>query len=144
MSAANRTTTYVQSHTIAGHHVAVDLGARAAELRELLPGHGRRSETVYKDGGLTVVLMAMEPGNMMAEHAAGGTVTVHLLEGSVEVHADGAQARLAGGQLLALAPGVRHDVHALAESVVLLTVEAVAHDPSVEDDTPPRDVAPSP
>ena len=129
---------YVKTHQIAGDHVTIDLPSRAAELRALLPGHGRRSETVYKEAGLTLVLIALEPNDTIPPHAAGGSTTVHVLEGAVTLTAGGASADLGAGQIAAFGPGVTHDVHAHEESLLLLTVAAIAEDRRSEDTIPPR------
>ena len=62
----------------AATHV-LDLQLEADRLIAELPGHGRRTRTLAREGGVSVVLMAMEGGDVVKEHSAGGDVTVNLL-----------------------------------------------------------------
>ncbi|MCC6661398.1 MAG: cupin domain-containing protein [Phycisphaerales bacterium] len=107
-------------------HLVLDLHAEAAALEAEQPAnrHGHRQKTLYKHGGRTVALFVLEPGGGLPEHAAAGIVTIQALEGEVDVTAAGQPCRLASGQLLAMAPGVRHDVRggAGARAVFLLQV----------------------
>lgn len=128
---------YVQTHQLSGDHVQIDLAGQIEELRSLLGGHGRRSETVYKEGGLTVVLMTMEAGNVIPEHRTSGTSIIQVLDGRIALTAGGHRGEVAPGQLIAFAPMVAHDVHALEPSAILLTVAAIAED-SRNDDLPPE------
>ena len=129
---------YVQTHHIAGERVDIDLDARMKELRSVLPGHGRRSETIYKEGGLTLVLIAMEGGNVIPAHQAPGTTTVQVLDGRVALTSGAGTAEMGPGQLAAFAPAVAHDVRALDASVILLTVAAIAGDRGYDDTVPER------
>lgn len=129
---------YVDTHRIAGDLVAVDLAARISEIRTQLGGRGRRSETVYKEGGLTTVLIVMAPGNAIPEHRAGGTSTVHLLEGRATVTSAGADADLQPGQFVAFAPNVAHNVQAHEPTALLLTVAVVAEESPYGETAPPR------
>lgn len=129
---------YVQIHHIAGDRVDIDLAARTNELRATLPGRGRRSETVYKEGGLTVVLVTMEAGNVIPEHQSAGTSTIQVLDGRVALASGGRTMDLAPGQLTAFAPMVAHDVRALEPSVILLTVAGIAEDRRYDDVAPGR------
>ena len=130
--------TYVQTHHIAGDYVEIDLSAQVHELRSVLQGHGRRSATVYKEGGLTVVLITMEAGNVIPEHRASGTTTVQVLEGRVILASGGSESELRPGQLAAFAPMVGHDLRALEPAAVLLTVAAIAEGHESGDVVPER------
>ena len=129
---------YVDTHRIAGDLVAIDLPKRIAELRSQLGGHGRRSETVYKEGGLTTVLIVMEPGNVIPEHRASGTSTVHVLEGHATVSAERLGADVRAGQFVAFAPNVAHNVEAREPTALLLTVAAIAEESPYGETAPPR------
>src|SRR5687768_5284587 len=93
---------------------AFDLAKAAEELRaEPLPGERKhRQKTLYRHGPVTVALFLFEPGAGMPPHEAEGVVTVHVLEGRLRMSAEGAAHDLAAGQMLIMAPGVRHDVRA--------------------------------
>ncbi|MCE9591725.1 MAG: cupin domain-containing protein [Planctomycetes bacterium] len=104
------------------HHI--DLGEIAAQLLgEALPSQRKhRQETLYRHGPVTVALFLFDSGAHMAQHVAEGVVTVHVLEGRLRMTAEGKSHDLSAGQLLVMAPGVRHDVHAEEATRMLLTV----------------------
>jgi quercetin dioxygenase-like cupin family protein len=69
-----------------------------------------------------VALFLFDQGAHMPQHVAEGVVTVHVLEGRLKMSAEGQSHELTAGQLLVLAPGVRHDVLAEEPTRMLLTV----------------------
>jgi quercetin dioxygenase-like cupin family protein len=101
-----------------------DLAAVAAQLRKepLLPNHQHRQITLYHHDLMTVVLFVFEQDGELIDHQANGVVTIHLLEGEVQVKTDAQTHDLAAASLVALAPTVRHSVTAKRPSVMLLTV----------------------
>ena len=104
----------------ATHHL--DLSAIADELTAALPGKGRQTRSLARESGVSVLMMAMEAGDALTEHSAAGVVTVQTLRGHAVLQADGQGFDLRPGQLLMFQPGVRHNVRAETESVVLLTI----------------------
>lgn len=100
----------------------IDLQAAADRLVAELPGHGRRSENLAREAGVSLILMAMERGDVMAEHQAHGVVTVQVLRGHAALTAGEAAHDLRAGELVLLQPDVRHDLRAEEQSVVLLTI----------------------
>ena len=102
------------------HHLQLDELADGLIAR--LPGHRRQTETLARESGVSVVLMAMEAGDALDEHAAKGAVTIHLLRGHASLAAEGSDRELRPGDLVMLQPGVRHDILAVEQSVVLLTL----------------------
>ena len=83
-------------------------------------GHNARTLAKYDD--LRVVLMALQQGARVAEHQTEGRVSVHVISGHVHVRASGRTFNLRTGGLLALDPAIRHDVAAIEESAILLTI----------------------
>jgi quercetin dioxygenase-like cupin family protein len=67
-------------------------------------------------------MMAMETGDTLRDHAANGVVTVQLLSGRAVLTANNQHLDLREGRLAVLQPGVRHDVAAEEQSVLLLTI----------------------
>lgn len=100
----------------------LDLLAEADRLTQALPGHQQRSRNLARESGVSVVLMAMEAGDTLAEHSAPGVVTFQLLRGHVTLVVDGQDVDLREDRLVLLQPGVKHDARAEEQSVVLLTV----------------------
>jgi quercetin dioxygenase-like cupin family protein len=102
----------------------IDLRAAAADLaREAAAAPQRhRQKTLIRYGHTTVALFHFAQGATMPDHRANGTVTIHVLEGRIAVRTADQQHALSAGQILVLAPGVTHDLHADQESHMLLTV----------------------
>ena len=71
---------------------------------------------------MRVVLIALAAEARMQEHKADGRISIHLLSGQVQVRASGRTFNLRSGGVVALDQGIAHDVHALEESALLLTI----------------------
>ncbi|HEU5331001.1 MAG TPA: hypothetical protein VFU78_23100 [Thermomicrobiales bacterium] len=83
---------------------------------------GRHARTLVKEGMLRIVLIALRPGANLEEHQAHGPVSLHVIEGRLRVQTPEQTLELGAGELLALAADLRHDVTALADSALLLTI----------------------
>lgn len=83
-------------------------------------GHNARTLVKYDD--LRVVLIALRANSRMPEHRTEGRISVQLLSGHVQVKAAGRTFSLRGGGLLALDHGLPHDVEAMEDSALLLTI----------------------
>jgi len=114
----------------AGKSHFLDLGAAISELRAEAhaEGSGHRQKTLFHRSPVTQVLFAFEAGGELADHAARGLVTIHALEGRLEVRAEGEAYDLGPNQAVVLDSGVRHSVRAGERSAMLLTVHL---DPAV-------------
>ena len=112
------------SGRFAGESHAFHLGEVLCKLRaEAHPAErGHRQMTIFHRAPVTQVIFAFEPGGELADHAAHGLVTIHVLEGRLAVQADARDHELRAGDLLVLNPDVRHRVRALDASAMLLTV----------------------
>lgn len=102
------------------HHL--DLEAEAHKLLEKLPGHRRQTRNLAREAGVSVLMMAMETGDNLQDHAANGVVTVQLLSGHAVLTSDTQHVDLRKGHLAVFQPGVRHDVTAKEQSVLLLMI----------------------
>jgi quercetin dioxygenase-like cupin family protein len=97
--------------------------ATAKLLAEQKPGgRPQRQQTLYRRGPVTVALFIFDQGAGLPQHVAQGVVTVHVLEGRLKMSAEGQTHNMAAGQILVMAPGVRHDVLAEEATRMLLTV----------------------
>ena len=83
---------------------------------------GHRQISLMHHGPVRMVLYAFDAGGRLPAHQAPGWVTIHVLQGAIEVQTPSAQHALRTGQVLALAPDVRHDVRALESTEMLLGV----------------------
>ena len=100
----------------------LDLEAETERLLARLPGHRRQSESLVRESGVSVILIAMEAGDVLKDHAAGGVVTVPMLRGHAALASATGDADLSAGCLAVLQPDVRHSLTAQERSVVVLTV----------------------
>jgi len=100
-----------------------DLQAEIHRLRaETTWNTGQNARTLIKYDDLRVVLIALAAQTRLPEHKADGRISVHVLSGHIQLRASGRTFNLRPGGLLAIDQGVRHDVEALEESAVLLTI----------------------
>lgn len=112
------------SERFAGAEHLLDIAATLADLRrEPLRGDsGHRQIALVHEGPVRLVLFAFEAGSRMKEHAAPGWVTIHVLRGTLTIRSEGAEHQLSAGNILSLAPRVRHDVEATSEVDMLLGI----------------------
>ncbi|MBL9141020.1 MAG: cupin domain-containing protein [Phycisphaerae bacterium] len=107
---------------------AIDLSAAARALRaeptETVSGH--RQIALARHGPLSVMLFAFEAGGDMKEHKADGEVVIHVLAGHMQVAVGNECHELSAGNLLSIAPGLLHSLHATKASEMLLTICRVA------------------
>jgi len=100
-----------------------DLTAELERLKdEATWSTGQNARTLIKYDHLRVVLTALQAGATMPDHQTDGRVSVQVLSGHVLVRASGRAFNLRTGGLLALDQGIRHDVTAIEESALLLTI----------------------
>lgn len=106
----------------------IDLAASARQLRSEAhaPVSGHRQIAVYRHGPVTLLHFVFEQGGIMKEHSAEGVVTMHGLTGHLVVVAEEEAYDLTPGQVIALAPAIRHTVRALEPSEMLLSVHRMA------------------
>jgi quercetin dioxygenase-like cupin family protein len=107
-----------------------DLGGQFAKLRADAPirTHGRDSFTLVKDPGMDVVLTVLNAGTHLSKHTAPGPISVLVLEGRIAFTAHGQRLELGPHCLVTLPTHVPHEVEALEESAILITIASpVAH-----------------
>ena len=83
---------------------------------------GLYAKTLYKSDDFRTVLISMDPAAHMKEHHTDGTISIHVLKGSIRVKAQGTAHELKASSLFALAPAIKHDVEALENAAFLLTI----------------------
>ncbi len=113
---------------LAAETQVVDLVEAAARLR-VEPHHavgGHRQVAIVRHGPVRMFLFAFEAHGLLQEHQAEGVVTIQVLRGRLVVTFGEAAHEVGPGQLVTLAPGIRHSVRAIDESEMLLTVHLLA------------------
>jgi quercetin dioxygenase-like cupin family protein len=91
-------------------------------------GAGRSATTLH--GGRThrlrQTVIALAAGRSLGEHESPGEATLQVLRGRVRLHAGGTTWDGARGELVVIPPD-RHDLEAVEDSAVLLTVVVDRH-----------------
>jgi quercetin dioxygenase-like cupin family protein len=113
--------------SLAGDVLAFDLGEEMQTVRdELATGRARMARTLVKEGPLRLTLVGLSPGGAIKEHEAEGPITIHVLDGELEVNAGGESRKHGAGALIALDQRVRHAVSSSRGAMFLLTLSANA------------------
>jgi quercetin dioxygenase-like cupin family protein len=124
MDRAMTEATHRRPHTssLASPFLEFDLISEVDRLhREGTWNTGHNARTLKYDD-LRVVLMALKAGSRIPEHKANGRISVQVLSGHIRLNASGRAFDLRPGSLLALDQRAPHDLEALDESAVLLTI----------------------
>jgi quercetin dioxygenase-like cupin family protein len=101
-----------------------------AELRqdESYARSGRLGRTLARSGRLRVTLVALNAGIEVGTHHADSPMTIQLLEGRIGFRTESGDHELNAGEVLFFGPGDAHDIRALEESALLLTISAIGDD----------------
>ena len=84
--------------------------------------NGHTARTLVREADLRIVLIVMKSGSVVKEHRADETASIHSLAGHVRLRLPDRVADLPAGKLLVLERGLQHNVEALEESTLLLTL----------------------
>jgi hypothetical protein len=117
----------------------IDLDVEARQLRgeQAYEAHGQSAKTLVKHEHFREVLIALKGGRRCHEHRAEESVSVQALDGDVKVHlASEGAIELHGRSVLVLAPALAHDIEALADSTLLLTLAWTGHRRAARDRRP--------
>jgi quercetin dioxygenase-like cupin family protein len=100
-----------------------DLSREIADCANRKPWQsGHFAKTLFKNSDFRVVLISMERAARLKEHHADGTISIHVLQGAIRLNAQGKTHDLRSSSLFTLAPSIKHDLEALEDSAVLLTI----------------------
>lgn len=125
MSDAPQAPAHRRPHTppMAGPFLEFDLMSEVDRLHhESTWSSGQNARTLIKYDDLRVVLMVLAASTRLAGHKVNGRISVHVLSGHIRIDAAGRTFDLRPGSLLALDKDAPHDLEALQESAVLLTI----------------------
>ena len=115
---------YLESHDIGGEVLRLNVAGESTAILEAAGQAGvkRAAKTLVKEGPLRVVLMGLKSGSALAEHDAGGPVSIHVLSGRVKVSGPDRDETVDGGNALVFASSVPHSLEAESDAVVLITI----------------------
>jgi quercetin dioxygenase-like cupin family protein len=114
--------------SLTGHLTAplmdFDLRREIAQLHEeeAWPRTGRNSKTLVKQPDFRIVLIALQEGRHLEEHSADARMSIHTLTGHIRLQLPEQTVDLPYGHLLVLDRSLEHDLEALEESAILLTI----------------------
>jgi quercetin dioxygenase-like cupin family protein len=108
---------------MAGEYLEFDLGHEIEQLhQEAEWATGQNAKTLVKYEDLRVVLTVLRAHARMPSHHAEGRITIQTIRGHIQVRAAGRTFGLRAGNVLALDGGLQHDLEALEDSALLLTI----------------------
>lgn len=122
---ADTTDTHRRPHPqpLAGAYLEFDLAREIDQLRhEPEWATGQNAKTLVKFDDFRVVLMVLRAHAQMPSHRTEGRISIQTVRGHIQVRAAERTFNLPVGGLLTLDRGLPHDVEALEESVLLLTI----------------------
>lgn len=83
------------------------------------------STAIVRDDHIEVMRLVLSAGKTVAEHGVDGPITLHCLQGAVEVRAHNETKLLRAGELMYLAGAVAHGFRAVEDTSLLATVVRV-------------------
>jgi quercetin dioxygenase-like cupin family protein len=99
-----------------------DLARELEQLHCEFPASGQNAKTLVKHDDFRIVLIALTAHARIPEHRAEGRISVQTVRGHIRMRALGRTFDLPAGSLLILDRDAPHDVQALEDSAVLLTI----------------------
>lgn len=81
-----------------------------------------KTSALFKSADLEVMRLVLLAGKSLPPHKVPGEITIHCLEGSLDVALDDATVRLEAGQLLFLTGNATHGVKAVTDASALVTI----------------------
>ncbi len=113
-----------QKRWLAGPVLFFNLKDELAQLKEDPEWHERHRNavTLVKEPHLSVVLVALQKGGRLEPHKTQGPFTLQVIGGAVRVRLDKETRMVKTGELMSIEPAIAHEVEALDESAVLLTI----------------------
>jgi quercetin dioxygenase-like cupin family protein len=113
-----------RAHHVSDPLIIIDCVAEVAKLRsgEAYTTADHAAHTITKQSGMRVVLIALKAGGEMNEHHADAPITLHGLQGCVNLTVGDQTVRLTPGLLVTVAQGLPHRLEAIDESAFLLTI----------------------
>jgi quercetin dioxygenase-like cupin family protein len=100
-----------------------DLPAAVMQLKQESNWSGHRNDrTLVKRRDCRTVLMDLESGAHLVRHQTRGTVVIQVVSGHIKVCVFNNVLDVPAGHVISLDPHLSHDVEALEESALLITI----------------------
>lgn len=100
--------------------------ASPGEVMDVRPLQARLTDTktfaLFKSRDLEVIRLVLQAGQAFPPHKVPGEITVHCIEGRMDVECNGRMTRLQAGEMLYLEGGVAHAVRAVENASALVTI----------------------
>lgn len=100
--------------------------AESGQVINIRPLSGKLKESVstalFKASELEVMRLVLEAGKEIPEHKVAGEITIHCLEGAIELLAHGRAQTVQQGEMLYLGANEPYAIRALDDASVLMTV----------------------
>jgi quercetin dioxygenase-like cupin family protein len=100
--------------------------AASGQVINIRPLSGKLKESVstalFKASQLEVMRLVLEAGKEIPEHKVAGEITIHCLEGAIEVRAHSRAQALRQGEMMYLAGHEPYSIRAVDDASVLMTV----------------------
>jgi len=100
--------------------------ASPGQVLDVRPLGGRlstdKTSALFKSVDLEVMRLVLPAGKSLPRHKVPGEITIHCLEGSLDVELDDVTVRLDVGELLFLNGNATHGVKAVTDASALVTI----------------------
>lgn len=111
------------TQTMAAAYLEFDLPREIEQLHhEPEWSTGQNARTLVKYDDFRIVLTALRAHARMPGHQTEGRISIQTVHGHIQVRAEGRTFDLPAGRLLTLDRGLPHDVEAVEDSALLLTI----------------------
>jgi quercetin dioxygenase-like cupin family protein len=108
---------------MAGDYLEFDFEREIDQLhREPDWANGRNARTLAKYDDFRVVLTVLRARSSIPGHQTDGRLSIQTLRGHIQIRAEGRTFDLPAGSMLVLDRGVAHQVEAIEDSALLLTI----------------------
>lgn len=96
---------------------------QALDVRPLGPRLAdAKTSALFKSEDLEILRLVLLAGRSFPQHKVPGEVTIHCLEGSLDIQLEARSVRLEAGTLLFLTRHTVHAVHAVTDASALVTI----------------------
>ncbi len=94
-----------------------------------------RSQALVSTPSLEIMRLVLKAGHVVPSHAVAGPITIHCLQGVIEVQVEDRWQKLHANDLMYLAENVEHALQVIADTVTLVTIQRL---PRAEPEAPIR------